>query len=205
MGKKRGRKKWSIGERIGGLLPGDRKPEGRFSFPLRELYRSAELKNLSATVPTKAELDALEADLNLSDDQEWALDFLTTQLRYAVLRGDTETLAEIAAGIEYRKRFSDRWDEASSENDLEWRLYRVAIAYRCLSGEHRYPDRRTAKRIAIQEWIETETANRKMSAQEAEDFEDRIKALHWARAFKNLAKFGLYTEPGRPGAPRKKS
>jgi len=202
--KKRGRKKWTIGERQGGLLPGDTKSDGKFTFPLRGLYRPyAPGRDLVDEIPTDSELAELEAGLDLDEEQKWALDFLTVQLRYAILRGDTKTLKEIAKGIEYRKRFSKRQDETKFENNLEWRLYRAALIYSSQSAEGRYPDRRTAKKIAVQEWIDSERAKRKMTAQEIEDFEEQIKALHWSRAFSNLAEFGLFTEAGRPGAPRK--
>ncbi len=220
--KKRGRKKWTLRNRLGGLLRGDTRPKGIFSFPIRLLYSrsvnprrqdssntnsrpSTQPPELTKEVPTEDELEDIENRFNLTEDQQWALLFLMTQIRYALLIGDSRVLREIANGMDYRAQFLNQMENPGEGNDLEMRLYEAYLIFRSDDPRRGEPSRREAKRIAVEKWLASEQSKRHMTESEIRDFGDRIKNLQWSRAFNRLALNGIFEERGKPGAPRKDS
>jgi hypothetical protein len=204
--RKKGRKKWAIAERMGGFLPGDEHHEGGHSFIFAHLFKNGppgisdeERKAIDAQGPS-----ALEECRNLDDDGLWALDYLTKLFRFHLLTGDSKSISRIGTAMEYRKRFFQERESRKHEPNLEYRLYEIAFQFRARHPERRFPTRREAKEIALDQlessWIRRRA--RHSPEELSTERERQRKSLPWTKAFKSLTEFGLYISPGKPGAPK---
>lgn len=188
-GKGRGRPKWTRHQKMGGKLPDNIEFPKGFSFPVRALHGTWK-------IPEEA------SQVELTEEQEWAVSFLLDELRSALICCDTKTIRLIADALEYRMKFKDAF---AFECHLDYRLYNIARTFRITHPDalETHPDRRTAKRILLDQLVEAEQRkNPKLREDELKEIRIELsRKLPWTKAFNALAEdLGIYREKGRPGA-----